>query len=71
VPGAIHTMPSRFQANHLQVMLVNPAYKYKETIMSITRINEFQAAEGKAEELFGFLKSLLPCLTLQISKMNI
>ncbi len=28
--------------------------------MSITRINEFQAAEGKAEELFGFLKSLIP-----------
>ncbi|WDE06745.1 antibiotic biosynthesis monooxygenase [Thalassomonas viridans] len=27
--------------------------------MSITRINEFQAAEGKAEELFTFLKSLM------------
>jgi len=28
--------------------------------MSITRINEFQAAEGKAEELHEFLKSLRP-----------
>ena len=28
--------------------------------MGITRINEFQAAEGKAEELFDFLKSLMP-----------
>ncbi len=27
--------------------------------MSIARINEFQAAEGKAEELFSFLKSLM------------
>ena len=27
--------------------------------MSITRINEFRAAEGKAEELFTFLKSLM------------
>ncbi|WP_281558119.1 antibiotic biosynthesis monooxygenase family protein [Thalassomonas sp. RHCl1] len=27
--------------------------------MSITRINEFLAAEGKAEELFTFLKSLM------------
>ncbi|MCE9684808.1 antibiotic biosynthesis monooxygenase [Shewanella sp. AS16] len=28
--------------------------------MTITRINEFVAAEGKAEELFAFLKSLIP-----------
>lgn len=28
--------------------------------MSITRINEFQAAEGNADELFEFLKSLIP-----------
>lgn len=28
--------------------------------MTITRINEFQAAESKAEELFEFLKSLIP-----------
>jgi quinol monooxygenase YgiN len=27
--------------------------------MTITRINEFQAAEGKQEELFAFLKSLM------------
>ncbi|WP_372866342.1 putative quinol monooxygenase [Pseudomonas sp.] len=27
--------------------------------MSITRINEFQAAEGRAQELFAFLKSLM------------
>lgn len=27
--------------------------------MSITRINEFQAAEGKSEELFTFLTSLM------------
>lgn len=27
--------------------------------MSITRINEFQAAEGKADELFYFLKTLM------------
>lgn len=26
--------------------------------MTITRINEFQSAEGKAQELFAFLKSL-------------
>jgi len=31
--------------------------------MNVTRINEFQAAEGKAEELFEFLKSLLPYIT--------
>ena len=31
--------------------------------MSITRINEFQAAEGKAEDLFEFLKSLLPYIS--------
>ncbi|TQV89593.1 putative quinol monooxygenase [Aliikangiella coralliicola] len=28
--------------------------------MSITRINEFKAAEGKSAELFEFLGSLLP-----------
>ena len=28
--------------------------------MSITRINEFQAAEGKSNECFDFLKSLVP-----------
>jgi len=28
--------------------------------MTITRITEFQSAEGKAEELFDFLKSLAP-----------
>ncbi|WDE12984.1 putative quinol monooxygenase [Thalassomonas haliotis] len=28
-------------------------------MMSVTRINEFLAAEGKAEELFTFLKSLM------------
>ena len=31
--------------------------------MSITRINEFQAAEGKEEELFLFLKSLMPYIS--------
>jgi quinol monooxygenase YgiN len=31
--------------------------------MSITRINEFQAAEGKAGELFVFLKSLIPYIS--------
>ena len=31
--------------------------------MSITRINEFQAAEGKADELFVFLKSLIPFIS--------
>lgn len=31
--------------------------------MGITRINEFQAAEGKAEELFTFLKSLIPYIS--------
>ena len=29
----------------------------------ITRINEFQAANGKAEELHSFLKSLAPFIT--------
>ena len=29
----------------------------------ITRINEFQAADGKAEELHSFLKSLEPFIT--------
>lgn len=31
--------------------------------MSITRLNEFQAAEGKADELFVFLKSLIPYIS--------
>ncbi len=31
--------------------------------MSITRINEFQAAEGKSEELADFLKSLVPYIS--------
>ena len=31
--------------------------------MSITRINEFQAAEGRAEELYSFLKSLVPYIS--------
>ncbi len=31
--------------------------------MSITRINQFQAAEGKSEELFAFLKSLIPYIS--------
>ena len=31
--------------------------------MSITRINEFQAAEDKAEELFEFLNSLTPYIS--------
>lgn len=28
--------------------------------MAITRINEFEAAEGESENLFAFLQSLLP-----------
>lgn len=28
--------------------------------MSVTRINEFQAAAGESENLFAFLKSLVP-----------
>ncbi|TDF42241.1 antibiotic biosynthesis monooxygenase [Alteromonadaceae bacterium M269] len=31
--------------------------------MSLTRINEFEAAEGKADELFDFLKSLVPYIS--------
>ncbi len=31
--------------------------------MSITRINQFKAAEGKETELFEFLKSLTPYIT--------
>ena len=31
--------------------------------MSITRINTFQAAEGKGEDLYHFLKSLAPYIT--------
>lgn len=45
--------------------------------MSITRINEFQAAEGKADELFEFLKSLVPyisssegCMACQVLTNN-
>lgn len=31
--------------------------------MSVTRINEFKAAENKAEALYEFLKSLLPYIS--------
>lgn len=31
--------------------------------MSITRINEFQAAENRSDDLFVFLRSLLPHIT--------
>ncbi|MES2825725.1 MAG: antibiotic biosynthesis monooxygenase family protein [Pseudomonadota bacterium] len=31
--------------------------------MSIIRINEFQAAEGKGDELFNFLKTLIPYIS--------
>ena len=31
--------------------------------MTVTRINEFKAATGKAEELFSFLKSLVPYIS--------
>lgn len=31
--------------------------------MSITRINEFQSADGKSEKLFDFLKSLVPYIS--------
>lgn len=31
--------------------------------MNITRVNEFQAAEGKSDELFEFLKSLIPYIS--------
>jgi heme oxygenase (mycobilin-producing) len=31
--------------------------------MSVTRINEFQAADKKEEELFFFLKSLVPYIS--------
>ena len=31
--------------------------------MSIVRINEFQAADGKAGELFAFLRSLIPYIS--------
>ena len=31
--------------------------------MSITRINEFKSAENKDEELFKFLKSLIPYIS--------
>ncbi|MCM2679055.1 putative quinol monooxygenase [Echinimonas agarilytica] len=31
--------------------------------MTVTRINEFQAAEGKAEELFNFLTSLMSSIS--------
>ncbi len=32
-------------------------------LMCITRINEFQAAENKSDDLFAFLRSVLPHLT--------
>lgn len=35
----------------------------KKIVMSITRINEFQASVGKSEELFDFLKSLVPYIS--------
>jgi len=31
--------------------------------MSITRVNEFKAAENKSEELYEFLKSLVPYIS--------
>ena len=31
--------------------------------MNVTRINEFQSAEEKTEELFDFLKSLIPYIS--------
>lgn len=31
--------------------------------MQVTRINEFQAADGKAEELWAFLQSLIPYIS--------
>src|SRR5665213_380453 len=46
-----------------------------ECHMSIIRINEFQAAAGKGENLFSFLKSLVPyisscegCLSCEVLK---
>ena len=43
--------------------------------MSITHISEFQAAAGKSEELFNFLKSLVPyisssegCISVEIMR---
>lgn len=45
--------------------------------MRITRINEFQAADGKSEELFDFLKSLIPyisasegCISCEVLRNN-
>ncbi|MEH6348005.1 MAG: antibiotic biosynthesis monooxygenase family protein [Bermanella sp.] len=45
--------------------------------MSITRINEFQAAQGKSEELFIFLKSLMSyisssagCVSCEVLQSN-
>ena len=45
--------------------------------MSVTRINEFKASDGMADELFLFLKSLLPyitssdgCLSCEILRAN-
>jgi len=45
--------------------------------MSITRINEFKAAEDKPEALFVFLKSLIPyisscdgCLSCEVLQNN-
>jgi heme oxygenase (mycobilin-producing) len=34
--------------------------------MSLTRINEFHAAPGKAEELFRFLQSLIPFISASV-----
>ena len=45
--------------------------------MSIVRINEFQSAESKQDELFEFLKSLLPyiiqsegCISCEVLRNN-
>lgn len=45
--------------------------------MSITRINEFEATENKADELYEFLKSLLPyilssegCISCEVLRNN-
>jgi len=45
--------------------------------MRITRISEFQAADGKSEELFDFLKSLIPyisasegCISCEVLRNN-
>ena len=38
--------------------------------MAITRINEFQAAEGKAAELFNFFKALVPFITSSAGNLS-